>query len=54
MKITIKCTCGNSIEIPAPNKKLTMLRDYLDSRHFYLGRLTAKKFRFAAISVNRR
>jgi len=36
MEITIKCTCGNTVNIPVNNGKQVMVRDYLESACFRL------------------
>lgn len=34
MNIVIKCDCGNKVELKAPSKKYTQLRDYLEKDEF--------------------
>lgn len=42
MEIIIKCDCGNEITIPAPVRKYTQFREYLETKQFHLGKTEIK------------
>jgi hypothetical protein len=45
MTITIKCECGNKMELTAPPKKYLQLRDNLETRKFRYDGAEDREFR---------
>ena len=51
MNIKIECDCGNKITIPAPSKKYTQFRDWLETQQFHFGKAKIKNNELKEIRI---